>query len=158
MARPDQPSHQALELAQITSLGLGALREAWTQRWGEPPAYRSRDLLLRAMAYRVQTQAHGTLSFGLRRELRTLAGRFNDDRKFDPGPAVSLQPGTTLIREWAGRRHEVAVTTQGFAYDGKPFTFLSQVAFAITGTRWNGLVFFGIRARKPNLKRKGAAE
>ena len=41
---------------------------------------------------------------------------------------------------------------------GKPFTFLSQVAFAITGTRWNGLVFFGIRARKPNLKRKGAAE
>ena len=100
------------------------------------------------MAYRIQADACGGLSGRLRRELSDLGARFAEDRGFCPGPSLSLKPGSTLVREWGGKRHEVFVVTDGFVYDGRTFRSLSQVAFAITGTKWNGPVFFGVKARK----------
>ena len=60
---------------------------------------------------------------------------------------MALKPGSSLVREWGGARHEVAVTEEGFSYQGRVFGSLSQVAGHITGTKWNGPVFFGLKPR-----------
>ena len=109
------------------------------------------------MAYRIQADAYGGLSGRLRRELSDLGARFAEDRGFSPGPSLSLKPGSTLAREWGGKRHEVFVVADGFVFNGRSFGSLSQVAFAITGTKWNGPVFFGVKARKsPALQGRAA--
>ena len=135
------------EVRAVSHLGLPALRAAWRLRWGEPPSYRSRDLLARAMAYRIQAEALGDLAAPMRRRAAEYAAKFGADRKFTPTPGPVLKPGSSLIREWKGVRHEVAVTAKGFAYRGDPYRSLSQVAQRITGTKWNGLVFFGLKPR-----------
>jgi hypothetical protein len=136
---------------------LPALRSFWTARWTDLPRFRSRDHLWRATAYRLQTQAHGGLAGRARRELEDLAQRFTEDRGFDPGLPVHLKIGSSLIREWGGRRHEVAVVDDGFVYDGQRFRSLSKVATVITGTKWNGPVFFGVKPRGAQPKTRVAA-
>jgi hypothetical protein len=76
-----------------------------------------------------------------------MAEEFLKDRRYSPAPAPEMLPGTALIREWHGVRHEVAVTAGGFLYQGKTFRSLSQVAGHITGVKWNGHLFFGLRKR-----------
>jgi hypothetical protein len=135
------------EVRAMAAMGLPALRAVWRSRWGEPPAFRSRDLLARAMAYRLQAQTFGGPPVSLRRRLEDYGQRFAADRTFTPAPGPALKPGSSLIREWRGVRHEVAVTERGFAYQGESFRSLSQVALRITGTKWNGHVFFGLKGR-----------
>jgi hypothetical protein len=143
----DQPARVSSEVRAITVLGLAALRAEWRRRWGEPPRFHSRDLLARAAAYRIQTEAFGDLPAPLRRRAADLAERFIADRAYSPEPGVTLKPGSSLIREWGGVRHEVAVTETGFSYQGREFRSLSQVAGHITGVKWNGHVFFGLKRR-----------
>ena len=126
---------------------LPALRREWRRRWGDVPKFRSRDLLARAAAHRIQVEAYGELSAPLRRRTVELAERFVADRAYSPLAGGVLKPGSSLIREWGGVRHEVAVTNNGFSYQGQPFRSLSQVAGHITGVKWNGHVFFGLKAR-----------
>lgn len=128
-------------LADLEAMPLPKLRAFWTRRWSAPPAYRTRDLLLRAAAWKLQAEVHGGLAPKLRRSLLDLGDRFSADRKFHPSPTSALPPGTTLVREWGGRRHEVAVVEGGFEYDGSRFSSLSAAAKHITGTPWNGPVF-----------------
>ena len=135
------------EVRAIAQLDLPAVRAAWQGRWGEVPKYRSRDMLARAMAYRIQAQAFGDAPAPLKRKAAEYAAKFAADRKFTPAPGPNLKPGSSLVREWKGVRHEVAVTEEGFAYLGKPYRSLSKVAHAITGTKWNGHVFFGLKGR-----------
>ena len=135
------------EVRAIASLDLEGLRRYWRERWGEPPAYRSRDHLHRAAAYRLQSEVFGDLAGPARRKIADYADKFSQDRRFTPVPGPSLKPGSSLIREWRGARHEVVVTADGFQYQGERFTSLSQVARTITGTKWNGLVFFGLKPR-----------
>jgi hypothetical protein len=135
------------EVRAVDQLDLSALRGAWRGRWGEIPKFRSRDMLARAMAYRIQAEAFGDAPVGVRRKAADYAAKFAADRKFTPSPGPPLKPGSSLVREWKGVRHEVAVTEDGFAYLGKPYRSLSKVAQAITGTKWNGLVFFGLKRR-----------
>ena len=136
-------------LASLEIMPLPQLRTFWAERWGAPPAYRTRDQLMRAAAWKLQADVHGGVTAKVRREVAELGARFNADRGFTPGPSVSLMPGMTLIREWGGKRHEVAVLEEGFVYDGRHFGSLSAAALFITGTQWNGPVFFGVKARKP---------
>ena len=136
------------EFKTIERLTLPELRAAWQSRWGEPPQFRSRDLIARAFAYKVQANRGEDLLAVRRRQLNELADRFQADRRYTPIPAQSLKPGSALIREWNGVRHEVAVTEAGFEYAGETFRSLSKVAERITGTHWNGQVFFGLKARK----------
>jgi hypothetical protein len=131
----------------IAELPLPALRAEWARRWGEPPSFRSRDLLARAMAHRLQVEAHGDVPAPLRRRMAEHAERFAADRAYSPEVGVVLKPGSSLIREWGGVRHEVAVTQTGFSYQGLTFKSLSRVAGHITGVKWNGHVFFGLKAR-----------
>jgi hypothetical protein len=139
------------ELDAMSNLPLPQLRAYWNNRWGALPAFRARDQLCRAAAYRLQAEAQGGLPTDLKRDLGALAVRFNEDRSFNPGPAINLKPGSSLVREWGGKRHEVAVTPDGFVYDGALYGSLSKVAGVITGTKWNGPVFFGVKPRKPPM-------
>lgn len=123
-------------LQLLETAGLEDLRAEWERlKFGEAPRLRSPDLLRRVIAWRLQAAAHGGLD---RRTRRILAGR-------DGGREQQLRPGTLLVREWQGVRHEVHVTADGYIWQGRTIDSLSAVARAITGTRWNGPRFFGLR-------------
>ena len=128
--------HITQEVRALEALDLHGLREQWRRRYGEPPKMRSRELLARLLAWRIQADAFGGLDAATIRLLRS-------DRV--PSPTRSLTPGTRLARDWQGRRHEVDVLGKGFRYNGADYHSLSAVARAITGTHWNGLRFFGLR-------------
>jgi len=124
------------EVRALEALDLKALREEWRRRFGTPPTMRSRELLARLLAWRIQEQALGGLDAATLRMLT--AERL-------PPARPSLKSGTTLRREWQGRTFEVQVVDDGFEHAGDNYLSLSAVARAITGTRWNGQRFFGLR-------------
>jgi len=158
------------ELAELKRLSLDDLRLRWRNNWGRlAPAHLSRGLLFRVMAYRLQAEAFGDLD---RKTVRLLEQMANDavakmaaNVATTPGsnePAESkvssaraayepliLKLGALLIREWQGRLERVTVVDDGFAWNGTTYASLSAVAFAITGTKWNGHRFFGVRRRDP---------
>jgi hypothetical protein len=141
-------------IAQITGLksaSAGALKDRWRELFGgEPPPYNRRFLESR-LAYRLQELAHGGLSADLNRRLAAIAADLPaKGGKAAAGRAKGDRPvaGTRLIREWKGAEHAVTVRDTDFEYAGRPFKSLSAVARAITGTRWNGLVFFGLKSQR----------
>ena len=133
----------ALKTARTTDL-----KQQWRELFGtEPPLYNRRFLESR-LAYRIQELAYG----GLKPEtLERLAAIANDLDGGDPDRrrrrVTQDRPiaGTRLIREWQGVEHCVTVRDEDFEYQGRPYKSLSAVARAITGTRWNGLIFFGLK-------------
>ncbi len=138
------------DLERIQIMGGTELREFWRKRFGEdPPATQSRELLRWEIAWRLQTKAYGDLSSRTRRRLRDLLDA--GDRIVPPPPVRMLRPGTSLVRKWKGKNHDVQVTASGYVHDGTEYKTLSAVARAITGTQWSGPAFFGLK------KRTGAA-
>jgi hypothetical protein len=136
-------------LAGLESMSLAELRATWTERIGvEPPKLRTRDLLALALAHRLQVSAHGDLPGPAKRKMAELARRFTEDRSYTPTPGPALKSGSSLIKEWRGVRHEVRVLEDGFSYQGERLGSLSEAAQRITGTKWNGHVFFGLKARR----------
>jgi DUF2924 family protein len=139
-----------VEVARLRDLDLRELRARWHTVLGRrPPFSLPRHLLFRVLAYRIQAGALGDLDRDCQR-LLDHAALSDDNRKHGVGlkrVIATLQQGTILSREWNGRIERVAVTTEGFAWNGKIYPSLSKVAFAITGTRWNGPRFFGLRDR-----------
>jgi hypothetical protein len=130
----------AEEVRALEGQGLEVLRDAWRARYGAPPKLRSQDLLRMALAWRLQADARGGLDRGARDALR------RSQPLATAQPALSI--GVRLAREWKGVRHEVVATDGGFLHRGKTYKSLSQIARAITGSRWNGPRFFGLRAGK----------
>lgn len=124
------------EVRALEALDLHQLRDEWRRRYGDPPKMRSRELLARLLAWRIQADAFGGLDAATIRLLKS---------ERSPAPKPLLSPGTRLSRDWQGRRYEVDVLEKAFRYDGADYRSLSQVARVITGTRWNGLRFFGLR-------------
>ena len=136
------------EIARIGNLDATALRVLWPAWFGKPPPARMRrDMLVVALAYRIQCT---TLAGLTKRTVRTLeavaTSEFGEAAVRTTGQPRRLRPGTKLVREWHGVVHDVAVDADGFVWDGTRYRSLSAVARAITGTRWNGLVFFGLKA------------
>lgn len=129
----------------IEGLDLDQLRDAWRGRFNEPaPAYRTRDLLLRAFVYRLESRLHGGLSLTLRRRLDDLAKSFEADDDFTPRAAPSIQPGSRITREWNGTHHVIEVTETGFRYQDAEYASLSMIARKITGAHRSGPAFFGL--------------
>ncbi|MFW2341060.1 DUF2924 domain-containing protein [Brevundimonas sp.] len=125
------------EVAALEGMGLEELRAIWRDRYGVPPKLRSPQLLRLNLAWRIQADAFGGLDAETKRRLRRGgAGAAAADR---------LQPGVRLIREWKGVPHEVVVEEGGFRYDGRVWKSLSEIARHISGARWNGPRFFGLR-------------
>jgi len=136
------------EFAELADLNVDQLRDAWLERLGsEPPRLRTRELLALALAYKLQVRSEGDLSGFSKRRLAEYQRRFAADRNFTPAPGPQLKPGSSIIKAWRGVRHEVIVLERGYGYAGRKFESLSEVARHITGTKWNGHVFFGLKAR-----------
>jgi len=123
------------EVRALEGLDLEGLRAEWRRRFGAPPRLRSSDLLARLLAWRIQEAWFG----GLSPETLKLLGQ----RGAAGGP--DLKPGMRLEREWRGQLQTVDVVEQGFRWEGRIYPSLSKVAFAITGVKWNGPRFFGLR-------------
>ena len=130
-------------LASLTAMDIEALRAVWRGRLGEPPSVRSTDVLRRSLAEALQIEAGGQ-SVALDKRLSRAASQHRTGKK--PRLRTStFQPGSTLIREWQGVRHEVEVRPDGYVWQGQKHASLSKVARLITGVRWNGPRFFGLR-------------
>lgn len=137
------------EITHLRGLDLKSLRARWAGTFRKPaPVHLPRHLLLGILAYRLQADAVGDLDAESIRLLKQIgAGRMETARltaDFHLRRA-ELKPGTILTREWSGHSHRVMVVDAGFAWMGKTYDSLSKVAFAITGTKWNGPRFFGLR-------------
>jgi len=133
------------ELDSLRLKPLAEVQREWEARLGiKPPKVRSADALARMLAWRIQERQHGGLDPDLKARLRRLGK--DSERESDRPKRIrpSLSPGTTLVREWQGGTHHVRVTNAGFEYAGRGYGSLSEVARAITGTRWSGPRFFGL--------------
>jgi hypothetical protein len=142
------------EIAHLRGLDPGGLSARWRSLFQQPaPAHLTRHLLFAVIAYRVQADRFGDLDHTTKQVLdRTAAkeaGSVTSARlaSFDQ-KRTELTPGTVLVREWDRRSQRVMVMADGFAWNGQTYDSLSKVAFAITGTKWNGPRFFGLRDKK----------
>jgi len=135
------PKGVAREIAELPDLPRDALVERWIEFYGIPPIKTlTKDLLVRAIAYEMQVQEQGGFTPAEKKALIALA-----EGKADNGVA-ELKPGTRLYRSWQGITQEVLVSESGYSWRGKRYASLSEVARAITGTRWSGPRFFGVKA------------
>jgi DUF2924 family protein len=135
------------EIAGLESLALNQLRSRWKLLYEiEAPPHLSRDLLRRAVAYRMQENVLGGLKPATRRLLRRVAEDARLRKPTKVVPTRRVGPDAILIREWGGTRHEVTVLENGAMFRGKRYRSLSQVARAITGSHWSGPLFFGLKA------------
>jgi DUF2924 family protein len=133
-------------LKSLPGMGKPALCKLWRQLFKEPvPDHVRRELMVRILAYRIQEQAFGGLNTKTRRRLRQLARTFAEDPKASLPNARPIKPGTRLIRQWQGKTYQVTVGDLGYEYDGKRYGSLSEIARLITGTRWSGPLFFGLK-------------
>ena len=145
-------------LAVLPTLSLGELRLEWRRLYRAEPPRLSRDLMMRAIAYRLQEIAHGGPSKVTQRRLMTLAAEFETSGRIAPPPGPRIKPGARLIREWRGRTHTVCVTDDGFEFQGKSYRSLTGIARVITGAQWSGPRFFGLTktSATPNNVLNGA--
>jgi Protein of unknown function (DUF2924) len=137
-----------VEIARLRNLDIGDLQARWHTVFGRRPhPHVPRHLLFRVLAYRLQADLLGDLDGESQRLLDcSLTPEVVGQRAVDLARRnVNLTPGTKLNREWNGRLEQVAVVGDGFTWKGKTYPSLSKVAFAITGTHWNGPRFFGLR-------------
>jgi Protein of unknown function (DUF2924) len=113
----------------------------------------SRELLVNAIAWHLQARQFGGLAPSVHRKLERLAAAITRGDPVRPLSATDrLRPGTTLERTWRGETHIVTVVANGFTYRGQRYRSLSQIARRITGTRWNGPAFFGLRHGNSNAR------
>src|SRR5262245_20399919 len=146
-APPDRASLDN-EIARLRDHAVGELRSRWQNVFGRRPhPHLPRHLLFRVLAYRLQADVLGDLDGEGQRLLdRSMSPEDAGQRAVDLARrTANLRPGTVLGREWNGQMHRVAVLADGFAWNGKTYPSLSKYAFAITGTRWSGPKFFGLR-------------
>jgi hypothetical protein len=135
-------------LARLPKLGLRELRQHWRVLYkAEASPHLSRELLLRAVAYRMQEVALGGLRPQWQRQVRQFAQHLKESQEGRIRPHPELKPGTRLVREWQGRTYEVLVLDDGFSWQDTHHRSLSALARKITGTAWSGPLFFGL---KPN--------
>jgi hypothetical protein len=140
--------HVDAALTDLESRSIPALKAEWRSLYRtEPPTRLSRDLLLRGIAFRWQERLQGGLSMAVKRRLDALAAQLDGKDASEFAPDTVLKPGTRLVREWHGRAHAVIVLEDGFEYQGRRYGSLSRIASLITGTRWSGPVFFGLKRR-----------
>ena len=135
-------------LTRLPTASRADLQVEWRRLYRtEPPARVGRELLIAAIAYRLQEAALGGLRPESQRRLRAIAEQVSRGEEPAPTAAPRLKPGTRLLREWQGRTHEVLVGDDGFEWRQQHYRSLSQIARAITGTSWSGPVFFGLKQR-----------
>ena len=138
-------------LKTLPGMDKTALCKKWQELFNKPaPQHLRKEFMVRILAYKIQENAFGGLSATTRRRLKQIAISLengNNKLKVDQRP---IKPGTRLIREWRGKTHTVSVAETGFEFQGSRYRSLSEIARLITGTRWSGPLFFGL---KPGLSK-----
>jgi hypothetical protein len=149
----------APELDRLSDLTIFELRTEWRRLHRMPPPMRlSRELLIRAITYKLQERALGGLSSSTLRKLesRNVEPIAGDARK--PLPPISLKPGTRLVREWRGVTHTVLIHADGVEWNQRRYRSLTVIAREITGAHWSGPRFFGLRKRAGNSAESAEGE
>jgi hypothetical protein len=124
----------------VSQMGRSELVSEWQSQFGAPPPPKLRVELMRpVLVYRIQENAWGLSGSGQKARIHDLSTDAN---------RRSFKAGTKIIREWKGQLHEVAVTTEGYVYNGAVYKSLSPIATRITGTRWSGPAFFGTKPKE----------
>ncbi|MGH6713105.1 MAG: DUF2924 domain-containing protein [Bradyrhizobium sp.] len=150
LIKPD-PAIEA-ELDRLPAMPITDLRKRYRELFkAEPPKAFGPDLLRRSIAHTIQEKAYGGLPPSIRRTLAQMvktasakpAGRLELPQR--------IKPGSELVRTWSRKTYRVTVTADGFVHGGKPYASLSEIAFAITGTKWNGPRFFGLRSARQEV-------
>lgn len=138
------------EIRSLAALPVGELRQTWQRDHPRTalPDWLPRDLLVRTIAWQVQATAHGDTAPAVTRQLDRLAAQLAKSGDLDLEREVRLKVGTKLVREWRGRTLQVLVLEDGYLFEDRRYASLSHVASAITGTRWSGPRFFGLKQRK----------
>lgn len=153
----------AREVESLADLSTDQLREKWAEVWGEPCRSRNKDFLRKRVAWKIQANAYGGLSQRALERARELADETLLKIRGAPAPGPSLPsriaarqsfrpsedarlpvPGAQITRVYDGRKIAVTVLDDGFEWEGRKFRSLSAVAKAVTGSHWNGYLFFGI--------------
>jgi hypothetical protein len=149
--KPADPAVEA-ELDRLAVMPIAQLRVRYREVYrADPPKAFGPDLLRRSIAYRVQEKAYGGLSRPAQRLLDQAMKAFAAKPNGKIVLPRRIKPGSILVREWKGKTHRVMVLADAFAYDGKTFGNLSEIAVLITGTRWNGPRFFGLRSKAEEI-------
>jgi hypothetical protein len=137
------------QLERLPGLKTAELRALWGEVFGSSPHPKlRRELLIPILAYRLQERALGGLKPSTRRRLRAIADDMAEGKRPASNRCLAPRPGTRMVRQWQGKLYEVTTVESGFMYDGQKFRSLSEIARAITGTRWSGPVFFGLKKRR----------
>ncbi len=150
VAKPISKSTADLEakLTALTVMDGDGLRREWRRLYrSHPPLHIRRDLLVLAIAWKLQEKVHGGLTAAQKRRLAGMAEELKKGGDLSAGPAIRLKPGSRLVREWRGETHDVLVLEDGFEWNGERHHSLSAIAREITGTHWSGPRFFGLKPR-----------
>jgi hypothetical protein len=149
------------EIAHLRGLDLKGLRSRWQSVFGRvAPAHLTRHLVFAVIAYQLQADCFDDLDHATRQVLDRTAAKEAEPAmsarlaSFDQ-KRTELTPGTVLVREWDRQSQRVMVMADGFAWNGQTYDSLSKVAFAITGTKWNGPRFFGLRDKEDRAAMEG---
>ena len=131
-------------LEELAACDLAVLRRTWTSVFScSPPPRMPRDFVIKLLAQGLQERASGGVAKALERALTKALSNVDEGASSEPSGHLTL--GTRLIRSWGHTNHEVTVIENGFAYRGKAYRSLSEIARAITGARWSGPRFFGLK-------------
>ncbi len=147
-------SHEDIDA--LSGLDKSELHIRWEEAFSHPPPkYMRREIIVRALAHEMQLEAAGGMPAGLVRQLERAARAMREGKPSTSASdhrsasAVTIKPGTRLLRDWQGVTHEVIILENGVQYRGREWSSLSAVAREITGTRWSGPLFFGLKGQRP---------
>ena len=133
-------------MENLIKMNTTALQKRWIDEFGsKPPRRASREYLLGSLAWQGQAKRLGGLNRAATRQINQLMQQLQDGKALVPQNQLIIKPGTKLLREYQGAKHEVIIAEGGFRYQGDIYGSLSAIARQITGTRWNGKVFFGVK-------------
>ena len=139
----------AAQVAALPRIPMQELWVLWDRYFPRRPERPNRDFLASRIAYKLQEQAFGGLAAETRRRLEAIGAKHSKIKLRAKPRESSFAPGTVLLREWGEREHRVTVSAEGlFDYEGRSFKSLTAVARHITGTQWNGPLFFGLRGTR----------
>ena len=131
------------------TLSLAELRDKWAQAWGRPAhKWIGRQMLERSLEFKARESSGLGLNTEDRQRLEGLIKAYKRNPNYFDQGHKTLKPGMRLVRAWQGKTHSVTVTAAGFYYEGKDYSSLSTIANEITGSRWNGWLFFGLKNKK----------
>jgi hypothetical protein len=137
------------QLETLPAIGKSELRKLWKKVFNaDAPESLRKSAMIPILGYRIQELAYGGLSAKSAKRLLELAGALETDPRAPIAPGPRIKPGTRLVRQWHGQVHVVNVEENGYEYKGSSYSSLSEVAQLITGTKWSGPRFFGLKGKR----------